>query len=476
MDFIGRRQELEQLSGLIKRDHSSLVVIKGRRRIGKSTLAVEFSKKFNQFFRFEGLAPRQGQTAEDQLGEFAKQLQKQFAIPKVSFSDWGEAFTFLASQLTNQKTLILFDEISWMSQGDLDFAGKLKIAWDQAFSPKKSLILILCSSVSSWIEKNILHHTNFIGRISLVIRLQELKLSEAAQFWGKRAKVVGTKEILSILAVTGGIPKYLTEIEPRSSANQNIERLCFTSGGYLFEDFERIFSDIFGRRAQIYRKIVSQLAEKSLTATGIATKLKIGLNGDLLDYLDDLKQSGFISEQRNYLPNGRRARIRSYKLQDNYLRFYLKYISPNSDAIKSGLFKFSSLSALVNWDTILGLQVENLILSRIPEVINALGLASERIISAAPYIQRKTNKVQPCQIDLLLTSRSGVYYVIEIKSGNLVEINAVKEVQAKIEKLKFTKKSVFRPVLIHSGELSSGVLSADYFDIILNIESLLRGG
>lgn len=166
-NFIGRNKELEELNLLFKKDSSSLIVIRGRRRIGKSRLIEEFAKD-KIFFEFTGLPIVENTTAQSQREEFARQLTEQTGISELKADDWGNLFVVLAKNIQPKKqTVILFDEISWMGSKDPNFLGKLKIAWDIYFKKNSKLILVLCGSVSSWIEKNILSSSGFVGRISL---------------------------------------------------------------------------------------------------------------------------------------------------------------------------------------------------------------------------------------------------------------------------------------------------------------------
>src|SRR3990167_9115161 len=151
--FIGRRSELQELRQLTERKVANLVIVQGRRRIGKSRLIEEFAKG-EKFYSFAGLAPGDGITAQMQRDEFARQFSEQFELPKFSIQDWGDLFTLLYKQVATDKTIILFDEISWMGKLDPTFLGKLKNAWDKQFKKNSQLTLILCGSVSSWIDKN----------------------------------------------------------------------------------------------------------------------------------------------------------------------------------------------------------------------------------------------------------------------------------------------------------------------------------
>src|SRR3990167_232438 len=155
--FIGRKNELEDLKLLFAKKMASLVVIKGRRRIGKSRLIEEFAKG-KKFLRFEGIAPTRQTTSQMQREEFARQINNQIGIPGLSsIKDWGDLFTIVAETTKMEEVIILFDEITWMGSKDPVFLGKLKVVWDQHFQKNSNLILILCGSLSSWIEKNIIN-------------------------------------------------------------------------------------------------------------------------------------------------------------------------------------------------------------------------------------------------------------------------------------------------------------------------------
>ena len=243
--FVGRDFELGQLGRLERLKKAALVVCRGRRRIGKSTLIQQFGRKYGQFSEFQGLAPRADISNRHQLDHFSNQLADCFGLPRLSLKDWHEAFALLAHQTAKGKHLIFLDEISWMASRDSDFVGQLKIAWDTKFKKNPKLMLVLCGSVSSWIDKNILNGADFVGRISLALKLQELPLRYCHEFWGSRKSRTSSLEKFRILALTGGVPRYLEEVDYKASAEQNLTDLCFRSSATLLDEFDKIFSDIY---------------------------------------------------------------------------------------------------------------------------------------------------------------------------------------------------------------------------------------
>ncbi len=149
--FIGRETEMDRLKGLLSKRSASLIVLRGRRRIGKSRLLAEFGKEMKSFF-FSGNPPVSKVTAQSQRNIFTDQLER-LGIPGVKADDWGNLFWHLSKHTQKGRILIVLDEISWMGGKDPQFLGQLKTAWDMYFSKNPQLIIALCGSISSWIEK-----------------------------------------------------------------------------------------------------------------------------------------------------------------------------------------------------------------------------------------------------------------------------------------------------------------------------------
>jgi uncharacterized protein len=473
--FIGREKELEQLNEILDQKTASLVVCKGRRRIGKSRLVEEFGQKVKQFYDFQGLAPHAGARSSDQLKNFAEQLGRHFNLPEIiPPKTWTEAFSLLARYTLKGRVVILLDEISWMASTDKTFAGKLKIAWDTLFKKNPLLVLVLCGSVSSWIDKNILKNSAFVGRISLKMTLQELPLMVCNKFWGQNGGKISPFEKFKILSLTGGVPRYLEEVKPKLTAEENIRQLCFVPSGLLFSEFEDIFSSTFSKRAKIYEAIVSTLVTGKKGFVEICQALKRHPHGAMSAYLDDLVESGFLSLDVVYKIGGKITGLKHYRLKDNYLRFYLKYIQPVKSQIKSGLYEVKSLESLPAWNTIMGFQFENLVLNQLFPLCHHLKIPLSSLESASPYFQKKTQRKKACQIDLLIQTKHTLY-VCEIKFRKIIEAEVITEVQEKISKLKIPRNFSVRPVLIYEGERSSSLKEDDYFSAQIAFGDLLEG-
>ncbi|HBJ83079.1 MAG TPA: ATPase [Verrucomicrobiales bacterium] len=474
--FHGRRFYADQFERLFRKPKASLVVVQGRRRIGKSAFVTHCGQTYaDHFLKFEGLGPREDGGVAEQLAAFAEQLAAQTKLPRMTLETWPQALQILATALpTTGKVVLLLDEISWMAAGDKDFAGHLKIAWDNLFSTRQNLVVVLCGSVSSWIEENLLKSTGFVGRTSWVFTLPPMPLPECVPFWRGKAARISTLEKIKTLAVTGGVPRYLEEIDPAQTAEQNIHRLCFDAGGLLFREFEDLFSSVFNRRADRYRDICHALSGPAKTLTELSKQLKIGRGGIITEALTELESAGFITADLPFSPlGGTEKRIAKYRLSDNYTRFYLRYVAPEKKRIAGGLYRQRALETLPQWDSIMGLQFENLVLTNRDPLLRHIDLANTPILNAGPYFQGKTLRTEACQIDMLLRTKKSLY-VIEIKLRDKIPPACITDVQEKIRRLKLPKGTPCRTVLVYHGELDASIPDEDYFDYLVPFERLFE--
>lgn len=474
--FIGRKQELKDLNKLFKKNSASLVVVQGRRRIGKSRLIEEFAKDY-QFFEFSGIPPTSKTTIQSELNEFSRQLSVQTGLPEINADDWSKLFLLLADKIKHGRVIVLFDEITWMGSKDPDFLGKLKNAWDIFFKKNTKLIFVLCGSISIWIEKNILSSTGFLGRISFRLTVEELPLMDCNYFWNKVGGIISAYEKFKILSVTGGIPRYLEEIKSTLSAEENIKDLCFTKNGVLVNEFNEVFSDLFSQRSPTYKTIVQILSLGALTIKDLCEKLSVGQTGFISECLDSLVKSGFVTRDYTWdLKSGEASRLSHFRLSDNYLRFYLKYIDKNRMKIDSNDFSLKSLSLLPNWESIMALQFENLVLKNREIIKKILGIKPDEIIADNPFFQRGTVRAPGCQIDYLIQTKFNTLYVCEIKfKKHLIDMKILQEMKKKLMNLLIPRGFSCRPVLIHVNGVHEDVIDSGFFSGIIDFSQLLIG-
>lgn len=470
--FVGREVEMARLNGLLDKRSASLIVVRGRRRIGKSRLLAEFGKEMKSYF-FSGNPPVRRTTAQSQRNDFARQLERA-GIPGINPDDWSNLFWYLSKATQKGRILIVFDEISWMGGKDPHFLGHLKTAWDMYFSKNPHVIIALCGSVSSWIEKNILSSTGFLGRITLDLVLGELSLDDCNAFWQPKEKRIASYEKFKLLSVVGGVPFYLEQIKPNLPAEKNIQDLCFTRGGLLVREFDEIFSDLFSRAKATHREIVLCLANGPKDLLQICKELGKSCGGIFSKRLEELVEAGFVQRDFTWdLKHGKEGKLSRYRLSDNYVRFYLKYIAPNRSNIEKDGFSIL-ITQLPGWEGIMGLQFENLVVHNRKTLWKLLGISQEEIVMDGPFFQSSTTKQAGCQIDYMIQTRFHNLYLCEVKfSKKPVSSAIIEEMEEKRKNLKLPRNFSVRPVLIHVNGVDETVLEERYFDKVIDFGQLL---
>lgn len=200
--------------------------------------------------------------------------------------------------------------------------------------------------------------------------------------------------------------------------------------------------------------------------------------GSLSPALLELVSAGFLTKDVSpkltrgiAKSQGSPSRQLRYRLSDNYLRFYLKYVEPHRDQIIKGRFKSTALEQLDQWDTIMGLQFENLVLENVEVIFRQLRIPHHTVCYAGPYRQSKTLRQRGCQIDLLIQTKRSVY-LCEIKFKSQISTSVIQEVDRKIAALKLPKSQSIRTVLIYDGQLAPSIEEDQAFDFLIPASEL----
>ena len=477
-EFYGRGDLLESMKSLWNKRVPSLVTCRGRRRVGKSTLVEEFARRSGaRFIKLEGLRPKERLTNEDQLKYFISQLSLQTGCDDSPVSDWLKAFARLNECIMDRgKTVVLLDEVSWMAYCDVAFPEVLKVAWDNMFSRHKKLVLVVCGSVSTWIRRNIIDNGAFAGRRSYDFVVPELPLRECMKFWGPRVSRERMTDILDVLSVTGGVPRYLEEIDPALTADENIRKMAFVAKSVLAVDFEEMFRDVITGERGLRASILRILCDSPMNVSEMAAALGKERNGHLSDALDELGEAGFIAPDEGLNPEtGKDVQQMRFRLKDNYARFYLKYIEPRLKIIARDGFRFSSLEQLPEWDVIKGLAFENLVVNNFRELLPRLGLDRSLVISAAPFrkaTQSRRASDRGVQVDLLLQTRRSIY-LVEVRRRNELGHEVVDEMDEKVSRIKRPRGVSLKTALVYDGHLAKTVEADGYFDAVIDIRDVV---
>lgn len=468
--FIGRIYELQQLEDKYKSGKSELAVIYGRRRIGKSSLVEKFAENKEFFFKFEGI---EGEKTKGQMASFVKIMEKYIDdsfLSKIQFDSWHTLFDYLTEKLVDnkkrKKKLILFlDEVQWLAVRRSKLISTIKYFWDNYWK-KMNVMLILCGSIASFMVKRIIHSKALYGRITLEILLKGLLPHEAAKFFkNQRSK----EEILKYLLVFGGVPRYLEEINLNRSFNQNINVLCFSKNSLMLNEIDKIFYSQF-KEVEAYRKIVSVLKGKLLTFKEISEKTGKPSGGTLKNALELLINAEFVDFYIS-MDKGWNSKFKKYRLGDEFLVFYFKYIEPNIRLIQAGgqtrLFEKVSLESLEVW---LGFAFERFCLKHSGYLAEIMGFKDEMLL-ASPYFRRGEPGFQ---VDLVYKRTDSVIVACEIKYSNeRISTKIIPEMEKKCTALEIPRGYTLERALISLYGPDEALKNSCYFNHYATVEDII---
>ncbi len=468
--FVGRENELTLLNEAYRSPKSDLVVLYGRRRIGKSSLVKHFAEKKPSYFEFEAL---EGETTHRQISHFKDQLKKKVDDPildSVRFQNWEQVFAYFTEKIfkrrTKTKKILFLDELQWMAAGRSKLVSLLKFYWDNQWKDK-NVMLILCGSVASFMVKKVLNSNALYGRTTLEILLKGLDPNEAADLLGKKRS---REEVLKYLMVFGGVPKYLEQINPNRSFNQNMNMLCFSPHGIMVNEVNRTFYSQF-REARIYLKIISLLKTGIYSFIEISKANKIPSGGGLKLYLENLERAEMI---RSFIPFDRsgNSKFRKYTLSDEFLIFYFKYIEPNLRVINGStskkLFETLTRDSFESW---LGFAFERFCIKYAGELASIMGFADD-VLLASPFFERNDARFQ---IDLLYKRVDQVVTVCEIKHQKKnMGTSIIPEMERKCSLLKLPRGHTIEKALISLYGPDRSLKEAGYFNHFVKLDDIIR--
>ena len=466
--FVGREKELALLEESWNSKKSTISVVYGRRRIGKSSLVKKFIQE-KKAFCFEGI---EGETTLKQIGYFTEMLKKQTEDPlldSILFKSWDAVFTYITNQIVKKerkRIVLFFDEIQWISAKRKTFISIMKYYFDN-FWKDSDVMLILCGSIASFMVDKVIKSKALYGRIDLEILLKGLSPPEAALFFNAKKS---DAEILKYLLVLGTVPKYLEFVNQKLSFNKNMNKMFFSNHGKMATEMEKIFYSQF-KESTSYQNIVKLLKTGLLMSGEIATKSKIPTGGGLKRYLDNLENAEII---KSYIPYGKKvgSKIKKYTLSDEYLKFYFKYIEPHREIIKESTSEklFETLTRK-SFDVWLGFQFEKFCLKNSFYLAEIMGFKDE-VILASPYFEKGDSSFQ---IDLLFVRADNIITVCEIKFYNKkVSTKVVSDLKRKLNLLKIPRGYSVETALITVHGIDSSLEESDYFDHVISLNEILK--
>lgn len=409
--LIGRIEEKKILNNALNSGKAELVAVIGRRRVGKTFLV---KSVYGDQIDFD-ITGIQHATRKEQLRNFMLQIAKFSAgsFPISEPKDWLGAFyllsKFLESKQKQGKTIVFLDELPWLATHKSGFLKGLSWFWN-SWATDQEIIVVICGSAASWMIKHVVHHKGGLhNRITKRIYLKPFDLAETELFLKAGNMNFDRYQILHLYMAMGGIPHYLNEIEPGKSAAQNIDAICFSENGVLWDEFPKLFASLF-ENSEAHVKVVRALADRQrgLPRAEIVRISRLPEGGGTSTVIEELLHSGFIS---SYQPFGKKKKDILYRLTDEFSLFYLQFMENNR---QQGAGTWQQLSQTQHYVTWAGYAFENLCLKHLPQIKKGLGISGV-FSTASSFFKKGTDAEEGIQFDLLIDRNDHVINICEIK-------------------------------------------------------------
>ena len=331
--FIGREAELKFLQDKYTEERGQLIVLYGRRRVGKTETLREFCKdKPHVFFSCT-------QTTDlVQLRNFSSRMFKENIPAKnyiSEFADWEKAFrAVLDLPYGNQKKLLVIDEFPYMCRGNKSIPSILQNLWDAELRDS-NVMIILCGSAMSFIEKELLSEKNpLYGRATGIYKMKEMGFYDAIKFFPEYSD----RDKVLTYAVLGGIPHYLRQWNPRLSVDENIKRNILTKGCILYSEVEFLLHQEL-RETPIYNSIIEAVALGNTKLNDISQKSLLEDTAKTSVYLKNLMELGIVEREFSVdskIKERANTGRGTYRLTDNFFRFWYAFGFANYSQLEDG--------------------------------------------------------------------------------------------------------------------------------------------
>ena len=325
--FVGRERELKALKDVYDKNGFGMTIIYGRRRVGKSTLIKEFIKGKKVIFY---TATKVG--AERNLELFSKQVLDVLDpdMSSASFSSLESLFDIITNKLPyDHKTIIVIDELPYWAEKDESLLSVLQKYIDTQWG-LKNMMLILCGSALSFMEKKVLSEKSPIfGRRDSQIKLEAFNYRDSALF----VPEYSAEDKAICFGVTGGVAKNLSLFDAGKSLDENIIRLFFNTDGYLFDETRNLLVQEFSDVALV-NNIIEQVASGENALNNIAAKVH-EKDTTVLYSLGKLIDVGLV-EKKNCITEEKNKKKTRYVLKDHMFKFWYQFIPRAVSVIEMG--------------------------------------------------------------------------------------------------------------------------------------------
>lgn len=327
--FVDREQEMATLQSEYERDGSALVVLYGRRRVGKTTLISEFIKnKKALFFLASEESESQNRLA---FQEKAADFLDSDLLKNVEVKSWDVLFRAIIDTHFDSKPVIVLDEFQYLGKSNPAFPSVFQRIWEEILKDRQVMVILCGSLISMMQSQTLAYDSPLYGRRTAQIRLKQIPFAYYHQFFPDKSR----KELIEMYAVTGGVPKYIELFSLSKDIYSAIETCVLNRSGYLYDEPYFLLQQEVSEVGS-YFSIIKAIAAGNTKLSAIAGVLEVK-STSLTKYLKTLIDLDILEREVPVTEDSpEKSKKGLYKIKDNYLRFWFAFVYPNMSFIESG--------------------------------------------------------------------------------------------------------------------------------------------
>lgn len=343
MTVVGRHDELRELRAAWKRATErapQLVVVWGRRRVGKTFLLTHFAENKRAIYF---TATRQD-SEDRQLRRFADRLREQLGdevsgLAPETFPDWETALRFVVRLADTAPLLLVIDEAPRLVGGRQDFADLVSAVWENRVRDQH-LMVVLSGSAVAVMEEMLGPHGGLHRRATTERRMDPFPIVDARAFQPDLAPA----DFVEAYAACGGYPLHLARWSVQRTVQENLSDLAFTAGGLLLRDAPDILSEDLDWRGG-YERVLAAMAGGARRRSRIAGRAQ-----QRIDYtLDRLRRAGYVRVVRSIGDGGSPDPM--YEIVDDYLAYWFAVLRDDADLVEGGQGEAVRRRTVGRWQT-----------------------------------------------------------------------------------------------------------------------------
>lgn len=414
--FYNREKELNIIRKGINSNKKTVILLYGKRRVGKSSLIREAVKDF------DGIYINYTCVKSSYIGNiklFSKSICEALEIPKVIFESLDDAFAFIQKQ--KKKICVVVDEYQYLKntlkEGEVD--SYFQIICDKL---QNNVKLILCGSYISVMKELLKEGNPLFGRFTDIIHLEEMDYYDSSSFYTNES----LDEKIIMYSIFGGSPYVLENIDYDISISDNIKQKLIYSNGIFRTHIENVMLSEIRQTFDV--RILEAIGNGQVKYSEILSDLNEKDNGYLDKQIKNLIKMETISKLNPINKENDRKKI-FYEINDNLMRFYFAYIFNNVSMIENiGEDRFYENVVKKSIDNYINKRFEKIVQQYFKRQVKSGKLGNVLNIGSYWYDDQKNNKNG--QFDCVLQLKNG-YKVYEVKrlQGKMDKKYALEEIK-----------------------------------------------